>query len=156
MATSPTKLTTITLRLPWPPSVNHYWKHVYVKPLARVVNYIAPKGKKYREDVLACVLDERPHAAPLTCRLAVSLECVMPDRRKRDLDNIPKCVLDSLTHANVYGDDSQIDLLIVRRLAVEPPGCIDATIQELVVEDMPGHLELLSAHRTQSAAAAQE
>lgn len=32
----------------------------------------------------------------------------MPDKRKRDLDNCAKIVLDSLKYANVFLDDDQI------------------------------------------------
>jgi crossover junction endodeoxyribonuclease RusA len=49
-------------------------------------------------------------------RLAVEIEAHVPDKRKRDLDNLFKAVLDSLTHAGVWADDSQIDALrIVRK-----------------------------------------
>lgn len=56
----------------------------------------------------------------LTGRLQVWVEAWMPDRRKRDLDNIKKALLDSMTHAGVYEDDSQIDdLRSVRRDVVK-------------------------------------
>lgn len=41
---------------------------------------------------------------------------VPPDRRKRDLDNLLKSLLDGLEGAGVFKDDAQIDdLQIVRR-----------------------------------------
>ena len=43
------------------------------------------------------------------------MDAFPPDRRRRDLDNLPKAVQDSIAHAGVFEDDSQIDLLIVRR-----------------------------------------
>lgn len=42
-------------------------------------------------------------------RLQVWIEAYVPDRRKRDLDNIKKPLLDALTHAGVWNDDCQID-----------------------------------------------
>jgi crossover junction endodeoxyribonuclease RusA len=45
------------------------------------------------------------------------MDAFPPDRRRRDLDNIQKALLDSLEHAGVYADDNQIDLLIARRQA---------------------------------------
>ncbi|NBW22487.1 MAG: RusA family crossover junction endodeoxyribonuclease, partial [Caulobacteraceae bacterium] len=36
----------------------------------------------------------------------VVIEAFPPDRRKRDLDNILKSLLDALTHAGVWEDDS--------------------------------------------------
>jgi len=38
-----------------------------------------------------------------------------PDRRRRDLDNVLKSLLDSLEHAGVYTDDSQIRKLSIER-----------------------------------------
>jgi Holliday junction resolvase RusA-like endonuclease len=49
-----------------------------------------------------------------SCRRVV-VEVYVPDRRKRDLDNLHKGILDSLTHAGVWGDDSQIDDLRIYR-----------------------------------------
>lgn len=136
MPASPTKLTTITLRLPYPPSVNTYWRHVLAKKGRAVMTYIAEKGKHYRASVQGHIWQEYGmDFAMLTSRLAVSIECIMPDRRKRDIDNVPKAVLDALAFAGVYEDDSQIDQLVVTRLHVEPPGCVDVTIQELTLAD---------------------
>ena len=49
-------------------------------------------------------------------RLRVEIEAFPPDKRRRDLDNIFKVLLDSLQHAEVYVDDSQIDYLCVQRM----------------------------------------
>ncbi len=113
---------TYTYRLPFPPSVNHYWRrhgHTY---------FISGAGKEFRALVIADCSDE----VKLLGRLAVNLEFTMPDRRRRDLDNLTKCVLDSLAHAGVYEDDCQIDLLRIQRLGVEAPGACDVTITELM------------------------
>jgi Holliday junction resolvase RusA-like endonuclease len=48
-------------------------------------------------------------------RLRIDIECRMPDRRRRDVDNVPKAVLDALTHAGFWSDDSQIDDMRVWR-----------------------------------------
>ncbi len=40
--------------------------------------------------------------------LAVEIVANAPDNRCRDLDNLLKATLDSLAHAGVYADDSQI------------------------------------------------
>ena len=54
-----------------------------------------------------------------------------PDRRRRDIDNLPKAVLDSLEFAGVFENDSQVDRLLVLRQGVEAPaGRIELLIEE--------------------------
>lgn len=115
-------MASFTYRLPWPPSVNTYWRH------AGNVTYLTPKARQFRLEV-AEIVSDIPEA--LTGRLFVGIELTMPDRRKRDIDNAIKSALDALGHAGVFVDDEQIDLLRVARLHVEPPGCCDVTITEL-------------------------
>lgn len=105
-----------TLTLPYPPSVNSYYGNT--RPV-RV--YIKKKGRDYRK----FVVNNFNTSNSLTQRLQVEISLFPPDKRKRDLDNILKCLLDSLTHSGVYKDDSQIDILIVRRKEVVKNGsCI--------------------------------
>jgi crossover junction endodeoxyribonuclease RusA len=52
---------------------------------------------------------------PLTGALAVEVKLHPPDRRRRDLDNLLKALLDALQHAGVYADDSLIDRLSVEK-----------------------------------------
>lgn len=116
-------MATYTYRLPWPPSVNTYWRR------GPKVTYLSPKAKLYRAEVWVSVYDGR--RAPMQSRLAVNIELTLPDRRKRDIDNHLKAAIDALQHAGVFADDEQIDELRVKRLHVEPPGCCDVTITEL-------------------------
>jgi crossover junction endodeoxyribonuclease RusA len=107
----------IVLRLPYPPSNNSYWRRPTKGPLAGRV-LISEEGRAYREAVLQLVDDYK-----LPDRLRVEIEATMPDRRRRDLDNLPKAVLDALTHAQVWGDDNQIDdLRIYRAPEIAAPG----------------------------------
>ena len=86
--------------LPFPPSVNHYWRHVGNRTL------ISRTGRAYRQHVLHDVqqLQLRAITGPIRLEAIVT----RPDRRRRDLDNLLKSLLDALDHANVYEDDSQI------------------------------------------------
>ena len=113
-------------RLPWPPSVNNYIRRGNNR------SYMTQQGKAFRDAVHDAIDTERPL---LSGRLMVQLELIPPDKRRRDIDNHVKAVLDSLQHAAVIADDEQIDLLRVRRLPVESPGACDVTITELTPPD---------------------
>jgi len=108
--------------LPYPPSVNHYWRRVGRRTL------ISREGRQYRERV--CALLAARGTKPLTGRLEVVVHVFAPDRRRRDLDNAMKGLLDSLEHAGVYRDDSQIDRLVIQRGEIVPGGKVIVEIEE--------------------------
>lgn len=119
----------IELVLPWPPSVNQYWRHPSKGPLAGR-HLISERGREYRVLVLAYAL-KFGHCHKLAGRLSVSILCYPPDRRRRDLDNVLKAALDALVFAGVMLDDSQIDRLAIERCAVQAPGRLEITIERL-------------------------
>ena len=106
----------MVLSLPYPPSMNEYWHH---DRRGRV--YIAQSGKTFRTTVGWVVKQARANER-YADRLSVSVQLWMPDKRRRDIDNVLKPLLDALEHAGVYEDDSQIDQLYVTRCGVEKPG----------------------------------
>lgn len=120
-------MTTITL--PWPPSTNRYWRSVGGRVL------ISRDGRQYRADVARIAAAGRTRGLvprlPLADRLAVTIVAAPPDRRRRDLDNLLKSLLDALTHACIWFDDSQVDDLRVVRAAPSPRGRIEITITPL-------------------------
>lgn len=87
------------LELPWPPSVNHYYRHVGHRVL------ISREGRAYRQKLCSTL---RGSVQMLEGPIEMTIDAYPPDRRRRDLDNILKCLLDSLQQARVYRDDSQI------------------------------------------------
>jgi len=95
----------VTLELPYPPSVNRYYRHVGFRTL------ISREGRAYRRAV--CAILRRAGVCPLEGALAVGLDLYPPDRRRRDCDNALKSLLDAMQHGGVYGDDSQIKKLLV-------------------------------------------
>lgn len=52
---------------------------------------------------------------PMSGRLAVVIELSSSTKHKKDCDNLAKMVLDS-GNGIIWGDDSQIDLLLVTRV----------------------------------------
>ncbi len=105
----------LTLTLPVPPSANHLWRNLKGRT---VLSKIA---RTYRKVVGEAVLMREPGVSlPLTGRLRLTLVLTAPDRRRRDLDNCIKPIQDALTHAGVWLDDEQIDVLTVHRNPPDP------------------------------------
>ena len=123
----------ITLTLPFPPSVNGYWRNINGRTL------ISVKGRAYKKAVARLV--QWNHAAKqLESRLEVLVILHPPDKRKRDIDNSMKALLDSMQAAGVYLDDSQIDRLVIERGEVEKGGVAVITIKEIdAAENPPKH-----------------
>lgn len=123
----------ITLQLPWPPTLNTYWRSVVMGKGVRVL--VSDKGRRYRTEVSkACMIQKAPRR--IAGRLAVRIYAEAPDVRARDLDNLPKGLLDSLTNANLWEDDSQIDdLRIVRGPKCGPEGRVTVTISPATLPD---------------------
>jgi crossover junction endodeoxyribonuclease RusA len=95
----------VTLTLPYPPSINAYWRrngHRY---------FIAPAGIAFRTEVevFCMAAGVRPLAGPV----ALTVSLVPGDRRRRDIDNVLKPLLDALTHGGAWADDSQVKRLVV-------------------------------------------
>lgn len=103
----------MNLTLPWPPTANTYWRHPTKGKLAGR-HLLSEAGRSYRDAVKLALVGLLP-ATPITGRIAVDILAFAPDKRRRDLDNLHKGLLDSLTHAGVWEDDSQIDDLRIRR-----------------------------------------
>ena len=130
-------MTAITARLPYPPSVNHYWELTVGRsrsgrrpiPMVRV----SDSGQRYAASVRTAL----EGVQTLAGRLLVRIVANPPDRRTRDLDNVLKCLLDSLTKAGLWEDDSQIDMLVVARGACEPGGSVNLLVEQLESEFRP-------------------
>jgi crossover junction endodeoxyribonuclease RusA len=113
------------LLLPWPPSVNHYYRHARGKVL------ISEAGKHYRKAVADYVMVHRL-AALLPDRLAVFVRLHAPTRQKYDIDNRLKALLDAMEKAGVYQNDEQIDrITVVRRDRSPPHGRVEVEIVAL-------------------------
>jgi len=103
--------------LPWPPSVNHYWA---ARGRGR---YLSPRAQAWHREAWA-VLRAQKNGGPIKGPVAVTLVLHPPDRRRRDVDNVLKAVLDALVKGGVLRDDSQVEELHVVRRAPSPGGSV--------------------------------
>lgn len=112
------------LTLPKPPTENTYRRVFRGRPV------ISEEGREFRRAVQRHV--DIMEIEKLSGRLAVRIEYYVPDKRKRDLDNILKALFDAMCLAGVYEDDEQIDILFVeRRTEIIKGGFVVVTIEEL-------------------------
>ena len=95
------------LKLPYPPSVNRYWRHVGPRVL------VSKQGREYRTAVGIYLHNKQ--VQPLAGDLIVDITIEPPDRRKRDVDNVLKAMLDSLQAGGAFHDDSQIVRLSIEK-----------------------------------------
>ncbi|HPM22961.1 MAG TPA: RusA family crossover junction endodeoxyribonuclease [Phycisphaerae bacterium] len=123
-AVAPTKI-----ELPWPPSVNHYYRRVGSRTL------ISRAGRAFRVEVGRILAARR--LSPALGRLAVTVEVFPPDRRRRDIDNLLKAVLDACQHGGAFPDDSRIVWLLIRRTQVVRGGRVVVTIRDLAAGQQP-------------------
>jgi crossover junction endodeoxyribonuclease RusA len=87
----------LEVKLPWPPSVNHYWRARGNR------RFISPIAKAWLDEA---VLLLRAARVRFDGPVKVSMLLSPPDRRRRDGDNLEKAVMDALVKAGVIKDDS--------------------------------------------------
>ena len=111
--------------LPYPMSINAYYRSVYGRTL------ISKKGREYRNRVFGYIVEKNPATMggydfvdPIEMRIAF----YPPDKRKRDIDNPLKPLIDALMNAKIYKDDSQIKKLVVTMNEPVKGGRVDVTI----------------------------
>jgi len=119
-------MNTYQISLPWPPSNNRYYLH------NRGRTHISAEGTAYRNAV-GEIIKSMGLDIGLPVPVKIRIECYMPDRRRRDLDNLQKAVFDALTKAGFWLDDQQVDDYRVKRMPVVKGGRIDLVITELEV-----------------------
>ena len=117
----------LTLDLPYPPTIGTYWGHRVIaspgrKP--RVHMFIKEQGTAFREYVVDLAAESgHPKILPKDGQLIwMRVVAYPPDRRKRDLDNISKALLDALQNAGLFADDYLIGRIEAERLGKVPGG----------------------------------
>lgn len=115
--------TNLRFDMDYPPTINHY----YVRTPTGMA--IGKPGLIYRE-VALLMLSKHKHFFDKDQRLAIAINVFPPDQRKRDLDNILKCTLDSIQFAQVFDDDNQIDSISVIRMQPVDDGKLSIWLRE--------------------------
>lgn len=124
------------LTLPFPPSVNTYWRSPNSGPL-KGRHLISQKGRIFQSSACAAVIEQlRRLPKPVTHLVAVEIILYPPDSRRRDIDNYNKALFDALTHAGIWEDDSQIHRMLVEWGPKVPAGKVEITISRF--ETMAG------------------
>lgn len=114
----------IELSLPYPPSVNHLYATV------RGRRVLSKKGREYKSSIAELVALQK-HAPELKGDIGVMIDLYPPDRRRRDIDNPVKPLLDALTKSGIWSDDSQVKLLSVQMGPKRQPASCVVNIYEL-------------------------
>jgi crossover junction endodeoxyribonuclease RusA len=111
--------------LPWPPTANTNVRH------AEGAHYLTDEHKEFRAEVARRVNSRS--CRHLVGRLRVSIAAFPPDKRRRDLDNAIKPILDACQHAGLYADDEQIDEISILRVSTPGAACgsVSVTIAEI-------------------------
>ena len=120
-------MNSLRLILPWPPTVNTYWRRWNGRTL------VSAEGRAYRNHVALAV---RVLGADrgLAGRLEATIDLFPPDRRRRDIDTLNKALLDALQAGGVYRDDNQIVALHVYRRDITKGGRVEVAINEIEEE----------------------
>lgn len=92
------------INLPFPVSVNAIWRNGRR-------THKSERYKIWRRAAMNEIQAQRPKK--IKGKFKISIDLCRPDKRKRDLDNYAKAILDVLEHMNVIENDSLCDGLFM-------------------------------------------
>lgn len=99
----------IVLSLPMPPSINRLYRAVQGRSI------LSEAYRAWKREAGLSLMAQRARA--VAGQVEVLVECVLPDKRRRDIDNVGfKAVLDLLVHHQIIAaDDSSVVRSITAR-----------------------------------------
>lgn len=119
---------TVRYELPYPPSVNSYWR------ANGKMRYISPEGKKFTDEVMVIVKNVGGKGFG-NVSLGISVMIHPRSKRRFDLDNTLKAILDALMKAGCYDDDSQFEYIEIARGEAKDGGAAVVHIYEIESEE---------------------
>jgi crossover junction endodeoxyribonuclease RusA len=119
--------------LPLPPSVNRLWRsnRGRVHRSAPYASWLKEAGR--------VLLQQRPKR--LTGWVRISIAAGLPDRRRRDLDNLLKALLDLLVQHQVIETDANVAALDARWDELVPGGRVRLEVKNNRRKRSPGGLQ---------------
>jgi len=111
----------LKIEMPYPPTVNNYYIHT------RRGVILGSKGRAYHAKI-ACSCLKMQNSFDKQDKIHLDIEVYPPDRRKRDISNLLKCIEDSLQYAKVFQDDYQINSISIARKEIVKGGKIIASL----------------------------
>jgi crossover junction endodeoxyribonuclease RusA len=100
------------LVLPFPPSVNTYWRAPSKGPL-KGRHLISEKGRAYQSAACVAIIEQlrclpKPSTSPADVR-SFFIHQMTPPRHRQ----LQQALFDALTHAGIWEDDSQVKRMLV-------------------------------------------
>lgn len=133
----------VEFMLPWPPSVNNYYKDLYCKKRKiKIASYhnrdkkknkaLKPHAVKFFRD--ACYLIKQQCGCTTKFLGKVKVDYLMcpPDHRKHDTGNLRKALDDSLWKSGLIKDDNDGIKFSEEKIAPEYPGWVRVTVEEIL------------------------
>ena len=114
----------VMLQLPWPPSINSYWKRSKFGSV-----YVSSEGKAYGVAVVALI--RRLQEAALVGRISLDAKFYPPNRQRRDLDNCLKVMIDAIQASGIISNDFQIKKLSAEMFEPIPNGGAIVELSEI-------------------------
>jgi crossover junction endodeoxyribonuclease RusA len=93
--------------------------------------FTSPRVKAWHDTVAWAAVEAMTGIPPLQGPVKVTLDFYLTHRRRADVDNYSKGILDPMTHAGVFCDDSQvIDLHVRKHYCARGEGRVVVTVDE--------------------------